>query len=310
VVVLEFVLGKLGRSWSGLGRMLEFACGYGRTTRFLVERMPAERIVSVDILAGGVEWVRGQFGVGGFVSCTDPSELVIEGKFDLIWVGSLFSHLPRGRFEQFLKLLYGALTPEGVLVFSTHGADKVPSMEKDDSGFSFHRASESRSLALDEYGSTFVTAEVLREIGAACGVAHLARVDRHLWTIQDVWVASPAELVDFGENAPVVRGDFLRVEVTPEGHGWVGGFARIPAAAGPIDELRLSLGGASYAALLDAGVVMESTSSGELERFWHHEWYLEGPLGGLPGGVYPVCATATPRAGPRLCFAVAQLCVP
>ncbi|HED65104.1 MAG TPA: class I SAM-dependent methyltransferase [Planctomycetes bacterium] len=305
VLVLDHVLAHSGRTWADIGRLLEFACGFGRTTRFLIQRVPAERIVSSDLLPGSVEWVTDRFGVSGLPSSPDPEKLELGGPFDLIYVGSLFSHLPRGRFEAFLRSLFEALTPEGLLVFTTHGADKIESMPKDPSGFTFHRESESRSLDVDEYGSTFVAPRVMAEIASGLGIRHIARVDRHLWACQDVWFASRTPLPVFPEDAPIIRGGILRADVDTNGHGWVGGFTMVPADAGPVQRVRLRVGDSGFDALLSPPKALPSG-----EPMLHQEWYLEGSLSFLEPGLHPLTATALGTKGPAICIGARELDVP
>ena len=51
----------------------------------------------------------------------------LERVFDLIWCGSLFTHLDRDRWPAFLEFFSEHLAPDGLLVFTTHGleADSV-----------------------------------------------------------------------------------------------------------------------------------------------------------------------------------------
>src|SRR5262245_42806469 len=48
-------------SFAKVGRLLDFASGYGRTTRFLLESLPAERIWVADVQAAAVESQKRQF---------------------------------------------------------------------------------------------------------------------------------------------------------------------------------------------------------------------------------------------------------
>jgi SAM-dependent methyltransferase len=45
----------------------------------------------------------------------------LDGHFDLIWVGSLFTHLPGTKWDTFLRFLTERLAPNGLLVFTAHG---------------------------------------------------------------------------------------------------------------------------------------------------------------------------------------------
>ena len=52
----------------------------------------------------------------------DPARIPLEREaFDLIWVGSLFTHFDAERWPGFLNALRSFLRPRGVLVFTTHG---------------------------------------------------------------------------------------------------------------------------------------------------------------------------------------------
>ncbi|HVS02889.1 MAG TPA: class I SAM-dependent methyltransferase, partial [Thermoanaerobaculia bacterium] len=54
------------------GRVLDFACGFGRGTRYLVRLLPAETVTVADIFAEAVAFQRQLLGVRGFVSAADP----------------------------------------------------------------------------------------------------------------------------------------------------------------------------------------------------------------------------------------------
>ena len=140
---LEHVLTSAGRSFSELGSVLELACGHGRVTGFLAREIPARQIWCSDILTGAVDFVTDTFGVRGINSARKPADLVFDRTFDLIFVASLFSHLPRRRFLGWLKALHKGLSPNGLLVFSTHGASRFPQIKMHRSGFTFVPLSES-----------------------------------------------------------------------------------------------------------------------------------------------------------------------
>ena len=81
-----------------IGAFLEFACGHGRLTRFLVQEMPASRIFVSDIYQDAVEFQKEQFGVNGKVSVSEPEKYPLDQTYDCILVASLFSHLPPRTF--------------------------------------------------------------------------------------------------------------------------------------------------------------------------------------------------------------------
>jgi SAM-dependent methyltransferase len=185
---------------ASLGKLLDFASGYGRVTRFLCRLLPAGRIWVSDIYAGGVRFQAERFGVHGIVSTVEPAALPaavraafpppalptappaapaepavppVEGTagrcsaeaplFDAILVTSLFTHLPEERFVAWLRVLMGLLTPGGLLAFSVHDQRLLaPGLALPASGLLFQEISESGSLDGNEYGSTWVSEEFVR----------------------------------------------------------------------------------------------------------------------------------------------------
>ncbi|HEX2121963.1 MAG TPA: class I SAM-dependent methyltransferase, partial [Thermoanaerobaculia bacterium] len=140
--------------------MLDFASGYGRLTRFLVHQHLADEVTVSDILEGGMEFQAARFGVKTILSTTLPEQFPSTRKFDLIFVASLFTHLPPATFTAWLRKLVELLAAEGLLVFSVHDESIAP--DKVD-GIFFASTSESRVLDLEDYGSTWVTETYVRE---------------------------------------------------------------------------------------------------------------------------------------------------
>jgi SAM-dependent methyltransferase len=200
-----------------LGRLLDFASGYGRVTRFLLRLLPAERIWVSDVYAGGVGFQERRFGVHGIVSTVRPEDFRAPGAFDAILVTSLFTHLPEERFVAWLRVLMGLLSPGGVLAFSVHDRCLLPpGAELPPAGLLFQEVSESASLAGEDYGSAWVSEEFVRgalrraQDGAAGG-GSLHRLPRGVCNFQDLYVAVPEAGADFSRLA--YRGEpYLFVE--------------------------------------------------------------------------------------------------
>jgi SAM-dependent methyltransferase len=102
-----------------LHRILDLPCGHGRVLRYLREAFPDAELVACDIDRDGVDFCAAEFGATPIYSVEDPGKLDIEGRFDLIWCGSLFTHLDRGRWPDFLDLFDRLLSPDGILFFTT-----------------------------------------------------------------------------------------------------------------------------------------------------------------------------------------------
>ena len=103
--------------------ILDFGCGYGRVLRSLAADFPHARLTAADVDSGGVNFCAKTFGAIPMYSNTDFSRLVFDTKFDLIWVGSVFTHLRAERWMSLLELFRSILTEDGLLVVSTHGSE-------------------------------------------------------------------------------------------------------------------------------------------------------------------------------------------
>jgi SAM-dependent methyltransferase len=218
----QFHLVRHIAAWRGhAGRMLDFASGYGRLTRFLVHEQLADEITVSDILEGGMEFQGQQFGVRTILSTTSPADFRAPGRYDLIFVASLFTHLPPATFTPWLRRLAELLTEQGLLIFTVH--DESISPHRFEGGIRFESRSESRVLDVDDYGSTWVTEAYVREQVAAIG-GHFAcvRMPRALAEWQDVYVISPSPIADPSPRR-VPKGFVDQFEVTDAGvrlQGW------------------------------------------------------------------------------------------
>ena len=173
-------------------RVLEFASGHGRFTRHLAKAVGADRVTVSDVVPSAVEFAQGTFGVQGFASASVPEQVRWAGQFELVFVLSLFSHLPRSTWGRWLAQLWGAVAPGGLLVFSTHGAKAAAfdSVTLDEEGFFFAPSSESHAIDAQEYGTSFTSEAFVRaRIAEHCGAQALVySAPVHFWNHQDAWV--------------------------------------------------------------------------------------------------------------------------
>ena len=171
---------------------LDFASGYGRLTRFLVQEIPPNKIWICDIYKDAVQFQKEQFGVHGINSVHIPTELKIEMKYDCIFVGSLFSHLPSETFVEWLSKLYNLLSPHGILIFSVHDSALLANdLKIGEEGFLFLRLSESGSLDKSEYGTMYVNESfVSKVVERVTGNSIFFRKPKGLWSLQDLYIIS------------------------------------------------------------------------------------------------------------------------
>jgi 2-polyprenyl-3-methyl-5-hydroxy-6-metoxy-1,4-benzoquinol methylase len=198
VRTLEEVLHTVGRSLDDVDSLLDFACGYGRCARYLVQRLGRDKVTVSDICQEAVDFNRKMLGVRGFASVSRPEALVHEGRYDVIFVASLFSHLCHGDWLAWLKRLGEMLTTNGLLVVSTHGHHAYNILDKEvqglfqhqEPGFYFSHCNETHGrLAAEQYGSAYVTEEYVRRVVAQ--EQHLRLVaffPRKLCNYQDIYI--------------------------------------------------------------------------------------------------------------------------
>jgi SAM-dependent methyltransferase len=107
---------------SAVRNLLDLPSGYGRVLRFLKVAFPEARITACDLVPEAVDYCASTFGAIPVYSHVEPAKIPLEpGSFDLIWVGSLFTHLDPLLWSEFLRVFQTLLSKGGLLVFSTHG---------------------------------------------------------------------------------------------------------------------------------------------------------------------------------------------
>jgi SAM-dependent methyltransferase len=118
------------QSGDRLSSVLDLPCGHGRVLRALKAAFPDANLAACDLDEHGVDLCARTFGATSAYSNVDPRKIRIQAKFDLIWVGSLFTHLSADRWSSFLDLFNSILASNGLLFFSTHGDFVVERLER------------------------------------------------------------------------------------------------------------------------------------------------------------------------------------
>jgi SAM-dependent methyltransferase len=114
--------------------ILDLPCGSGRVLRFLTERFPEAEITACEIQRGPVQFCVRTFGALSAFSSANLDEVDLAKKFDLIWCGSLATHLNERDIVALWRLFVRHLAPGGLVVFTTHGdfaAQRVSQREFD-----------------------------------------------------------------------------------------------------------------------------------------------------------------------------------
>lgn len=101
--------------------ILDFPSGHGRVLRFLRAYFPEAQITASEIDESALKFCHEQFKASILVSHKEFDKIEIEQKFDLIWCGSLITHLSEEKSKKLLEFFFQALNNKGVLVFTSHG---------------------------------------------------------------------------------------------------------------------------------------------------------------------------------------------
>ena len=144
--------------------VLEFAAGFGRFTRHLSRVMP-DRVTCADVLPGTIDFLREQFHVRTILSTHNPATMAFPMQFDLVFVLSMFSHLPAFMWQPWMRALASAVKPGGLLVFSVcnEPAAREIGLDFDSDGTRFIGSSESPSLDAEVYGTMYTTRRFVEE---------------------------------------------------------------------------------------------------------------------------------------------------
>jgi SAM-dependent methyltransferase len=114
-------LAMLAAKRADFSRILDLPCGHGRVLRALKGAFPRAQLTACDLNRAGVDFCVENFGASGDYSDAEPAKIALKGPYDLIWSGSLLTHLSEGPYVEFLGLFARLLEPGGVFVATTHG---------------------------------------------------------------------------------------------------------------------------------------------------------------------------------------------
>lgn len=103
------------------GSILDVPSGFGRVTRHLRAAFPDAKIYASDLYQNKIDFCAETLGATPIKSQEDFAQIVYPTKLDLIWCGSLLTHLAAPEFQSALELFSRSLSPDGVAVVTLHG---------------------------------------------------------------------------------------------------------------------------------------------------------------------------------------------
>jgi SAM-dependent methyltransferase len=164
--------------------VLDFPCGYGRVLRFLRLMFPDARCTGVEIDPGALAFCRRAFGIETVLSRMDFGMLPLpRDHFDLIWCGSLLTHLDEPSACALLQTFHRCLGEDGLCVFTTHGRHSADWIRSGDVTYGLPAADQRAVLQqYDEgryayadldgqpgYGISVVTQQHMRQVVSESG---------------------------------------------------------------------------------------------------------------------------------------------
>jgi trans-aconitate methyltransferase len=102
-------------------RILDFGSGAGRVTRWLRAAYPAAALTVAEVRPGDLQFCAETFGAETWNPGSDFETMQAPGTYDLIWVGSVITHLSEMRTVALLSRLTEWLRVAGLVVASFHG---------------------------------------------------------------------------------------------------------------------------------------------------------------------------------------------
>jgi SAM-dependent methyltransferase len=182
-------------------RILDYACGYGRVLRWIKAQYSYADITACDIDPDAVGFCASTFGVRGVVASSEPDATKLEGNYDLIWCGSLLTHLDLNEWQKTLAQLIKWTAECGVLIFSSQGRFLASELARGKAeyasnidaqkllrsyaqeGFAFEPYFESED---QKYGITVVSPSFLLRTIEKNGDLLLRSYIEQVWGVQDV----------------------------------------------------------------------------------------------------------------------------
>jgi SAM-dependent methyltransferase len=115
--------------------ILDLPCGHGRVLRWLRAHYDYARITACDLDREATDFCSAQFGAQAVYSETDLKALPFDAQFDLVWCGSLLTHLGPQAWTDALECLIRWTRECGVIVFSTQGRFLATQLARGDAPF-------------------------------------------------------------------------------------------------------------------------------------------------------------------------------
>jgi SAM-dependent methyltransferase len=185
--------------------ILDLPSGHGRVLRYLKAEYPEAQLAACDIDHEAVDFCATTFGATPIYGHEHPDAINCEGGFDLIWCGSLLTHLNKGYWAAFLNFFESLLADRGILIFTTSGRKIAAKLADDEDGATFMKEPEAREVILEAYNqggfgyANYSLPEDLRE-DLSLPVTYGISAVKPSWILGVLERRTNLQLVSFTEN--------------------------------------------------------------------------------------------------------------
>jgi hypothetical protein len=175
-------------------KILIMPSGHGRETRFFRFRYPHAELIACDLDEDAIDFCEKIFNCTPLISSENFSEVNYPNNCDVIWVGSLITHVSELRARELLTLLIKSLKIGGSLIISSHGryvADilaKGPGYGLDSDGtnmlnkdFKRYGFGYSNYPAMENYGISVVEPDWFTSFFKSLNIPHNLVVSEKFW---------------------------------------------------------------------------------------------------------------------------------
>jgi len=185
-------------------RMLDFGAGAGRVTRWLKAAFGDAEIEACDIRESDVAFCRDRLGVKAWTSRVEIDRLAAPNTYDLIWAGSVLTHLSAEMTTGILRRWLDWTNPGGLVIATTHGRTAI---EFAKIGRVTYIGSDRWLQVIDDYrASGYGYADYIDQPGYGVSLTSLA------WTAGLVERWPDVRLVAIGERAWDEHQDVLALQ--------------------------------------------------------------------------------------------------
>lgn len=189
-------------------QVLDAPCGGGRVTRHLKAFFPEATISVSDIEPAKQAFVVAQFGAQPYAASADFTAAP-QAKFDLIFVGSLLTHLPADLYRRAVDYFIRALAPGGILIVTTHGRTAAQLARKAPDRLTRWRHLAATGLRLPLRGFAYVGSWRMR---LRSGVRYGGSFNTASWAASLIERRQDARLLGFKERGWMDLQDVLIVQ--------------------------------------------------------------------------------------------------